>query len=69
MKTAIPNKNDRMNRMTDRCKNITLPQASFAGGNYNCYPWKSVVMSDERSMLVMVLPRMGVFPGNRTLKL
>ena len=23
-----------MNRMTDRCKNITLPQTSFAGGNY-----------------------------------
>ena len=28
-----------VNRMTDRCKNITLPQTSFAGGNnneYNC---------------------------------
>ena len=24
-----------MNRMTDRCKNITLPQTSFAGGNYS----------------------------------
>ena len=24
-----------VNRMTDRCKNITLPQTSFAGGNYN----------------------------------
>ena len=23
----------RVNRMTDRCKNITLPQTSFAGGN------------------------------------
>ena len=23
-----------VNRMTDRCKNITLPQSSFAGGNY-----------------------------------
>ena len=22
-----------MNRMTDQCKNITLPQSSFAGGN------------------------------------
>ena len=22
-----------LNRMTDRCKNITLPQTSFAGGN------------------------------------
>ena len=22
-----------VNRMTDRCKNITLPQTSFAGGN------------------------------------
>ena len=25
-----------VNSMTDRCKNITLPQTSFAGGN-NCY--------------------------------
>ena len=24
-----------VNRMTDRCKNITLPQTSFAGGNNN----------------------------------
>ena len=24
-----------MNRMTDRCKNITLPQTSFEGGNNN----------------------------------
>ena len=23
-----------VNRMTDRCKNITLPQTLFAGGNY-----------------------------------
>ena len=23
-----------VNRMTDRCKNITLPQTSFTGGNY-----------------------------------
>ena len=26
-----------MNRMTDRCKNITLPQTSFEGGNYKCF--------------------------------
>ena len=26
-----------VNRMTDRCKNITLPQTSFARGN-NCHP-------------------------------
>ena len=25
-----------VNRMTDRCKNITLPQTSFAGGNEMC---------------------------------
>ena len=24
-----------MNRMTDKCKNITLPQTSFAAGNYS----------------------------------
>ena len=26
-----------VNRMTDRCKNITLPQTSFAGGNKATY--------------------------------
>ena len=26
-----------MNRMTDRCKNITLPQTSFAGGNKKAF--------------------------------
>ena len=25
-----------VNRMTNRCKNITLPQTSFAGGEYDC---------------------------------
>ena len=24
-----------VNRMTNKCKNITLPQTSFASGNYN----------------------------------
>ena len=28
-----PGEGPPMNRMTDRCKNITLPQTSFAGGN------------------------------------
>ena len=32
-----------VNRITDKCKNITLPQTSFAGGNYSkragtCHP-------------------------------
>ena len=27
-----------VNRMTDRCKNITLPQTSFAGGNKKLRP-------------------------------
>ena len=26
-----------VNRLTDRCKNITLPQTSFAGGNHRLY--------------------------------
>ena len=26
-----------VNRMTNRCKNITLHQTSFAGGNYGSY--------------------------------
>ena len=43
-----------VNRMTDRCKNITLPQTSFAGGNknYECTNlieimrlWKNLSMS------------------------
>ena len=28
-----------LNRMTDRCKNITLPQTSFAGGNKNAFQY------------------------------
>ena len=28
-----------VNRMTDRCKNITLPQTLFAGGRYFQCPW------------------------------
>ena len=30
---GTPPPRSRVNRMTDRCKNITLPQTSFAGGN------------------------------------
>ena len=33
-----------VNRMTDRCKHITLPQTLFAGGNYkqiSCEVWHS----------------------------
>ena len=30
--------------MTDRCKNITLPQTSFAGGNYDLTDWSPGVM-------------------------
>ena len=33
-----------VNRMTDRCKNITLPQTSFAGGNYRLW----VLSSEEQ---------------------
>ena len=32
-----------VNRMTDRCKNITLPQTSFAGGNNTTIRAKTVV--------------------------
>ena len=33
-----------VNRMTDRCKNITLPQTWFAGGKYSKYEvWNSTV--------------------------
>ena len=38
-----------VNRMTDRCKNITLPQTSFAGGNYRSSVlrfWMSLSLSD-----------------------
>ena len=30
-----------VNRMTDRCKNITLPQTSFAGSNKNAFQWNA----------------------------
>ena len=39
-----------MNRMTDRCKNITLPQTSFAGGNKK-YQRKNLPL---RSFLLIV---------------
>ena len=31
----LPRYSPPVNRMTDRCKNITLPQTSFAGGKYS----------------------------------
>ena len=33
-----------VNRMTDRCKNITLPQTSFAGGNYRPHSTKHLTL-------------------------
>ena len=33
----LPRYSSPVNRMTDRCKNITLPETSFEGGNY--YFW------------------------------
>ena len=33
----LPRHSPHVNRMTDRCKNITLPQTSFAGGKYECF--------------------------------
>ena len=36
-----------VNRMTDRCKNITLPQTSFAGGNNQCKCCDEVVRTRE----------------------
>ena len=35
-----------VNRMTDRCKNITLPQTSFAAGNY----------TSDRNLLLSTCP-------------
>ena len=42
-----------VNRMTDRCKNMTLPQTSFAGGNkFTCkYYLHSLKPSDWTQML------------------
>ena len=34
----LPRYSPPVNRMTDRCKNITLPQTSFAGGNNRLAP-------------------------------
>ena len=36
-----------VNRMTNRCNNITLPQASFAGGNY--------MVTEQKSKLTNIL--------------
>ena len=45
-----------VNRMTDRCKNITLPQTSFAGGN-NHLKSSSVVncITEDRYLAIHVL--------------
>ena len=37
--TPLPRKPPPVNRMTHRCKNITLPQTLFAGGNKQSYGW------------------------------
>ena len=36
-----------VNRMTDRCKNITLPQTSFAGGKDLGPDYSTMVASSE----------------------
>ena len=34
-----------VNRMTDRCKNITFSQTSFAGGKYQNLRWKVIIVA------------------------
>ena len=41
-----------VNRMTNRCKNITLPQTSFAGGNNVCF---SLVRQDVHTPQINAL--------------
>ena len=38
-----------MNRMTNRCKNITLPQTSFAGGNYKLGSYKTFLTREIKT--------------------
>ena len=44
-----------VNRMTNRCKNITLPQTSFAGGNYE----NVVNLSDAKHVRVSRYTELG----------
>ena len=41
-----------VNRMTNRCKNITLPQTSFAGGN-NCH-YYCLLVHNAKGMTIIV---------------
>ena len=38
-----------VNRIIDRCKNITLPQTFFAGGNYPEICWKNLLVQKRGS--------------------
>ena len=61
-----------VNRMTDRCKNITLPQTSFAGGKYYLFQkftlplFQGFINSSFKSFkvfLYMTLRLQGAFPN------
>ena len=40
-----------VNRMTNRCKNITLPQTSFAGGKYSLQIERDSVLTNEQESI------------------
>ena len=45
--------NPPLDRMTDTCKNITLPQISFAGGNNDCLPvYYSLVLINKEIIVI-----------------
>ena len=46
----LPRYSPPVDRMTDRCKNITLPQTSFAGGNYLF--WESSVSNRTHTLRI-----------------
>ena len=45
-----------VNRMTNRCKNITLPQTSFAGGNNTIHQATGLAATGQNSLQRVFLP-------------
>ena len=52
-----------VNRMTNRCKNITLPQTLFAGGKKTCKKCDSAVKLDKGGYLPGGVPAQGGVPA------
>ena len=51
-----------VNRMTHRCKNITLPQTSFAGGKYVTFLYRTQEMYDGVLMWILLKGQIATLP-------